>query len=382
MGVRHDLTCFAKSDKSVVFSNRLCPIYRKDIMKIIDNNPGRFFNVPMLLVDGGTPWELHLDTSCFADGDGVTGKDQASEFFGLCCELISTVGGAMSLIVESVENILVGDDWRTQLNDAAEKPLEKISLENLAEALKNIPIYVTADDKLVSVPADVEATVFWTLSPDQFQGNFVTEPDLSQARLLLFVRSLKELQTNLEVFHLNQASAKARGTASRGIVGSAVKFIHELTHAARFRKSLLPNFHWILSDSGWCLSLEEMKHVATPERLVGYRFGVKKESQFPADAGRLWEHSLTGGRAVIESALLLVGVAVRHQDNTDSDSSKEMLLSESLSDEEGFEIMCDPKKLLQIVRARALRLSAKCPEGYDLQTYVACSRDLIRCTQD
>eukprot|EP00291_Cryptomonas_curvata_P025035 CAMPEP_0172175650 /NCGR_PEP_ID=MMETSP1050-20130122/14351_1 /TAXON_ID=233186 /ORGANISM="Cryptomonas curvata, Strain CCAP979/52" /LENGTH=353 /DNA_ID=CAMNT_0012847787 /DNA_START=126 /DNA_END=1184 /DNA_ORIENTATION=- len=342
-------------------------------MKIIDNNPGRFSNVPMLLVDGGTPWELRLDTSCFADG--ITGKNQALEFVDLCCELISTIGGAMPLIVE---NTLVGDDWRTQLNDAAEKPLEKTSLENLAEALKNIPIYVTADDELVSVPADVEAKVFWTLSPDQFQGNFVAVPDLSQARLLVFVRSLGDLQSNLEIFHWNPASAKARGTASRGIVGSAVKFIHELTHAARFRKSSLPNFHWILSDSGWCLSLEDMTHVATPERLVGYRFGAKKESQFPADEGRLWEHSLTGGRAVIESALLLVGVAVRHQDNTGSDSSKEVLLRESLSDEEGLEIMGDPKKLLQIMRARAMRLSAKCPEGYDLQTYVACSRDLIR----
>jgi hypothetical protein len=79
---------------------------------------------------------------------------------------------------------------------------------------------------------------------------------------------------------------------------------------------------------------------------------------------------------------MLVGVAVRHHDDTDSDLSKEVLLSESLTDEEGLEIMGDPKKLLQIMRARALCLRAKCPEGYDLQTYVACSRDLIRCAQN
>jgi len=247
-------------------------------MKIIDNNPDRFFSFTMFLVDGGTPWEFRLDTACFAGGASEAGKNLASEFFDLFHKLVLNVGGALPLIVDKN---LVEDDWRTQLKNAAEKPLDRISLENLAEALKNVPIYVTADDKLVTVPADVEAKFFWTLSPDQFQGNFISVPDLAQARLLIFVRSLRNLKSNLEIFHWDQGSVEARGAACRGIVGSAVKFVHELTHAARLRKSLLPNFHWTLSDSGWGLSLEEMKIVATPRRL-----SLWSEERIPVSCGR------------------------------------------------------------------------------------------------
>jgi len=142
---------------------------------------------------------------------------------------------------------------------------------------------------------------------------------------------------------------------------------------------LLNNFNWIRLDCGWGLSLEEIKKsAATQEKLVGYRFGQKEQSQFPADAGRLWEHSLTGGSAIIESALVLVGVAVRNQDWADSDAAREELLSEPLSEADGLEIMGDLKKLLKVMRSRAACLGAKCREGFSLATYVACRRNLIR----
>ena len=124
------------------------------------------FNVLMLLVDGWT-LGIALDTSCFADC--ITADNQALEFVALCYEVISTLGGAMSLVVK---NTLFGDDWQTQLNDAAEKPLGNISLESLAEALKNILICVTADDELISVPADVEAKVFLDFVPRSVPGEF------------------------------------------------------------------------------------------------------------------------------------------------------------------------------------------------------------------
>ena len=357
----------------------MCTIFRKDIMKLIENNAGRFFNFPMSLVDSVPPWEFHLDSLYFVGGVRQTEKNLASEFLGLLHKLVLDVGGALPLIVD---NNLDENDWKTQLNNATENPLGKASLENLAESLKNIPIYVTADDKLVSVPAEVGAKVFWTLSPEQFQGRFITEPNLSKARVLVFVRCLRDLKTNLNVFRADSLDCDTRGAACRGIIGSAVKVGHELTHAARLRKSLSPKLSWIISEIGWGLSLEEMKTIATPEKFAGYRFGAKSESQFAADAGRLWEHSLTGGKAVIEPALVLVGVAVRHQGNTDSDAAKEELLSESVSNAEALDIMGDPKKLLPIMRARAMLLSANCPQGYELQTYVTCSRDMIRCAQD
>ncbi len=76
---------------------------------------------------------------------------------------------------------------------------------------------------------------------------------------------------------------------------------------------------------------------------------------------------------------MLVGVAVRNQDSTDLDAAREELLSEPLSEADGLEIMGDLKKLLKVMRARAACLSAKCRKGFSLATYVACSRDLVRC---
>jgi hypothetical protein len=366
---------------SVRFSNRTaCVIYSIDVMKIINNNPERWFKSPMLLVDGGPPWDFHWDESCFAEGE--VGREQAAELCTLIRDIILNVGGAIPRIVN---NDLDNDgEWRKQLIDAAEETLDVGSLKNLAEALANTPIYVTGYEKLVSVPADVDAKIFWTLSPEQFQRKFVTEadgPDLSQARLLVFVRSLQTVQSHFEVFHCNHNNDKVRGNACLGILGSAVKVLHECTHGARWRKCMLLDFNWIRLDSGWGLSLEEIKKkAATPEKLVGYRVGKKEHSLFPADAGRLWEQSLTGGGAIVESSLVLVGVAVRNQDSTDMDSAREELLSERLTEAEGLEIMGDLKKLLTVMRTRAVCLGAQCRKGYSLATYVACSRDLIRCT--
>ena len=246
----------------------MCTIFRKDIMKFFENNAGRFFNFPMSLVDSVPPWEFHLDSLYFVGGVRQAEKNLASEFLGLLHKLVLDVGGALPLIVD---NNLDENDWKTQLNNATENPLGKASLENLAESLKNIPIYVTADDKLVSVPAEVGAKVFWTLSSEQFQGRFITEPNLSKARVLVFVRCLRDLKTNLNVFRADSLDCDTRGAACRGIIGSAVKVVLELTIAARLRKSLSPNLSWVLSEIGWGLSLEEMKTIATPEKLAGYR---------------------------------------------------------------------------------------------------------------
>ena len=168
-----------------------------------------------------------MDKACFAECARESSKNQAAEFFDLVRKLILNVGGAILLMIG---NKLETNDWRKQLTESADIQLESKSLEVIAEALSNFLIYVTADYKLFNVPADVECKVFWTLSPDQFQGHFTTVPNLAQAGLLIFVRSLRELQSNLDSFHWNQASVKVRGTACRGIVGSAVRFVYAVTH--------------------------------------------------------------------------------------------------------------------------------------------------------
>ena len=157
------------------------PIYRKDVMNMIDTDPGRWCKLPIALVDDGVQWDLHLDKQCvmldvFADVD-EEGKHRASLFISIIRDLIVNSGGAIPLIV----NNTLGENWKQELNQAAEHPLDKKSLENIAEVLKNVPIFLTGDANLVGATADVDAKLFWTLTSDQFQHRFVTVPDLTRA---------------------------------------------------------------------------------------------------------------------------------------------------------------------------------------------------------
>ena len=54
-----------------------------------------------------------------------TGRERTSQLFSLTRKLITRAGGTIPLIV----NNSLGDNWRQQLNDAAEKPLNSESLE-------------------------------------------------------------------------------------------------------------------------------------------------------------------------------------------------------------------------------------------------------------
>ena len=230
----------------------------------------------------------------------------------------------------------------------------------------------------------VEGKVFWTLSSDHFQSSFVKVPDLTRTRLLIFVRPFDKLCANLDLFHSSDLP-DLKGQAALGIMGSVVRFVHEIVHAGRWQKSLSDTFRWKLLDCGWCLSLEDMKKSATtPEKFVGYRYGSKRESEFPADAGRLWEHSLTLGDAVIEGDLVLLAVTVSNQGNARCSSSNplEEILSEATTVKESLAIIADPTQLLKVTRAHAEALRAKCPPGYTIMQNVACSCSLIGYAQD
>ena len=96
------------------------------------------------------------------------------------------------------------------------KPLGKISVETLAEALKTVSTYVTEDDKLDSVPADAVLCISgWLTNTARLQRVYCP-------------------------------------------TGTSTGPCHIVAVA----------FHW----------KEEMKNIATLERLVAYRFEAKKES--------------------------------------------------------------------------------------------------------
>ena len=263
-------------------------------------------------------------------------------------------------------NNTLGENWKQELNQAAEHPLDKKSLENLAEALKNVPIFLTGDANLVGATADVDAKLFWTLTSDQFQPRFVTVPDLTRSRMLVYISSLNTIKSNLVVYLSKEIDPLVRGNACLGLLGCAAKAIHEIVHGAHWKVSLLESNRWILLNDDWGLPLDEMKNgAATLEKLFGYRYGAKVDSEFPVDAGRLWEHSLTEGDAVIQGALLLVAVTIPEQGDG---VGQEVLLSESPSEQEALDITEDPSLLLQVMRARAMNLRARCHKGFKVAT--------------
>ena len=125
---------------------------------------------------------------------------------------------------------------------------------------------------------------------------------------------------------------------------------------------------------------------ATPEKLVGYCIDSKKDSEFPADVGRLWENSVTRGNAIFEGNFCLIGVAVRQLSSNGAQtkgcadkSSKDQVYSEKLSDADALAIMRNPSELVSISRRYAERLSVKCQADYTLAKYVSCSSILCRC---
>jgi hypothetical protein len=140
-------------------------------------------------------------------------------------------------------------------------------------------------------------------------------------------------------------------------------------------------------DCGWGLSLEDVeKNAATREKFVGYRYGSTSESEFPADADRSWEHSLTLGDAVIEGDLVLLAVTLNARGDEvargSSPNPREQIISESTTEEEALAIIADPTQLLKVMRSHAQALRAKCPQGYTIMQNVACSCSLIGYAQD
>ena len=350
---------------------RLCPIFSRSIMIAIENNPDRWRQLPCEFGPGES-WDVRVDTKSFHDAE------YASEYLSLVLNLIKCAGGGIPLIVEN--NLT--DNWQQELIEAAEKPLGDASLAMLAATLKDVPIYITGDSDLIgAATAYVEGKMFWTLSSDQFSEHN-DAPDLTKVRLLIYVKNLSAVEEFIRMY-MTGCEENFKANYCPIILGGARVGAHELVHGLRWRRVFLTKvFKWIRMTGDWSISMEQMKNdAATPAKLVGYCFGAKQASEFPADAGRLWENSVTGGNAIFEGSFCLIGVGVRHlpSKGVHTKSSKDQVYSENLSHADALAIVRDPNQLVSIARRYAERLSAKCPADYSLAHYVSCSSVLCRC---
>jgi hypothetical protein len=345
-------------------------------MMAIEKNPDRWRQVHCELAPGEA-WDFRVDTESFHDAE------YASEYLSFVLNLIKYAGGGIPLIVENS----LTDNWQQELVEAAEKPLEDASLAMLAATLKDVPIYVTGKSDLVgAAPAYVEGKMFWTLSSDQFTRHD-NAPDLTKVRLLIYVKNLSAVEDFVRMYK-TAGEEIFKANACPIILGGARVCVHEIVHALRWRRVFLNKvFKWIWMNGDWSISSEQMKNdAATPAKLVGYCFDAKQDSEFPADAGRLWENSVTGGNAIFEGNFCLIGVAVKNLSSNGvqttgcaDTSSKDQVYSENLSNADALAIMRDPSELVSIARRYAERLSANCLADYTLAKYVSCSSILCRC---
>jgi hypothetical protein len=335
-------------------------------MIAIDSDLKRWRPISVELTPGAATWNIFVDSESIPMCDG---GDPAKEFMSIVSNIIKYSGGGIPRIVE---NNLSDEDWQSELNEAAEKSLDDSSLAKLADTLKDVPIYITGDRKLASPEPNVEGKIIWTLSSEQFLPH-CNAPDLSKARLLIFVENLKEVKVQSIVYR-SLRDEDIRGSASQVILGLARVVVHETVHALRWRWVFLNKvFVWIRMNGDWNISMQQMKSdAATPEKLMGYCYHTKATGEFRADSGRLWENSVTRGEAVFEGNFCLIGVAVgRH-------AAREEVYSERLSAKDAIIVMEDPSKLVTICRRYAERLTIQCRQGYNLQAYVSCSHVLRR----
>ena len=347
-------------------------------MLAIENNPGRWRHVPVSLAPG-IMWDFHVDMESFPHGNDT---DYAKDYLSLVLNVIKYAGGGIPPI--ATNNLT--DNWQQELNEAAEKPLDEKSLALLAAILKDVPIYLTGDNDLCGAEVNVESKIIWTLPPEQFSPH-TNSPDLTKVRLLMYVKKLRRIEKNLQRYQTDQKE-DLRGEACKVILGGLRLGVHESVHALRMGWVLQNKvFDWIRMNGDWNIPIQQMKSdAATPAKLVGYRYDAKDSTEFPADAGRLWENSVTRGQAVFEGDFCLMGMAVSYHSPNAAKASvhagmsvREEVLSKDLSDADAIAVMIDPRRFVSAVRSYAEQFPSLCRSGYHLANYVSCSRTLCRC---
>ena len=214
--------------------------------------------------------------------------DKMVEFFQFVSKCLLELGGAIPGIVDNT----FGDTWRQQLEDGLRHRLTAEQLYALSHQLHGKSIYIFGDPRPGFIVPRAEANTSWTLSDAGFTAT-AANPDIDQAELLIYLSGLDTI--DFAVDHIQ---------VSRDVVGRGLMLVHELTHALHMLRRLLESrmqLQWTVDGDGdWCVEKSQfVSLLATPQKL-GTATGINKGCDFPADAGRTWEHSITNGMAFFQ----------------------------------------------------------------------------------
>ena len=283
-------------------------------------------------------------------------QDLVVEFLKLASIFMSEIGGAIPLIV----NNALDDDWKDQLNISVSRKLdandnEDNSVSKLTEIFGDRKIRIFGNKKgwppFVSNTA--EGSVKWSLDESEFESDEKV-PNIDKAELYIFI-----LKVHLFPLYFLQKESLALE-----LVGIIRVFIHETIHGMRMLKRLLDNQGVLIWSQNqykdWCVLKSQFdKIVATPSRLGPAPKEGKASSDYPADAGRTWEHSITAGRAIFqEDCKVMVWVNDRFEFSR-------------LETTEALEVLGNPRKLIEISRRHVDTIEARV--GNKVERYITVS---------
>ncbi len=310
-------------------------VFRKSSMKDVSR---AWRQVNMETVPGLSDLNISVDTACIPEPP--TGKkDPMVTLFEFISSCMSKLGGAIPLIVE---NTLDGS-WRQQLEVGIHHPLpldkSDRSLSNLTRQLHGKKIYLFGDPRPAFIVPRAEGNASWTLKEEGFTCT-AAQPQLEQAELLIFLTDLAKIRIAVDDDEL-----------STFIVGRGLKFIHEITHGLRMLRRLSESWLFLTwtrnGDGDWCVDKSQFLSLLSIPPKFGNPTGKNKDSDYPTDAGRLWEHSITEGKAFFQQNIQVVVARESAQ------GQRVEYVSDRLSEAEAREVIKDPARLIQLSRGHA-----------------------------
>ena len=313
-------------------------IYRSDPTTSPKSPPSK--EVVPVLVEGiedllDRKW-LSVDTSSVkgfekcsfeVDSDECGGQpNHLIPFFQKASEVMHVLGGA----IPSIVNHTLSDEWKKELGESINHSLddsedENASLTKVTDVLvgKRIRIF---GKSAPYVPVNAEGNASWS-----FESDGKSAPDLDKAVLYIYI---EDFQAVVDTF--------GPDSTANFSLGRARTLNHEFVHGIRIMKRLIARLamlNWSQNQNkDWCIEKDQFSEIVTPPKLGPNPTPAQLNSGYPADAGRTWEHSITGGKAFFQGNFEVV-IAVQGK-----------FILRDLSFDEAKDVLARPLALIEISR--------------------------------
>lgn len=320
------------------------PVFREGIEASLSR---KWRAVDMRSVQGMEKCCIEVDADECGPAVAAGQPDPIVRFFQKGSQFMCETGGAIPAIVYNA----LADGWESKLEELVMNHLnygqdEETSLTKLFDLLcgKKIRIY---GNTAHHVHRDAEGNAVWSLESGEFATG-KSQPNMDKAVLYIYIRGFEAVCVSFESVALAPFS-----------VGRIRTLIHELVHGMRIMKRLIDFFaslNWSQNPYGdWCIDKNQfLSKIVTPPKLGPNPTFSKQNSDYPADAGRTWEHSITGGKAFFQENFKVVA----------SVGGKFFLTN--LSSSEASEVLARPSELIRISRKLADEVQQSEPGDFDM----------------